>query len=317
MPSPVDSAAADSVEIENRGGLSRTTCGWRKPELALEPVRRYWRDVHGPAIARRAGVYQYRHNPFDPVRPGLFGGIPGIEFSAPDDAQLQWQSDVVYADEAGMQAFMRSPADPAVTAQLLADIEMIVDQSTTYKASGENLHTYVDRIGDPAPQGPRPAPQFGLFLRRRADEPTFRAGVRELAERWSRNDGVLRLRVNLFDTPDMEAERKAGYPVKTHPSELQYQAWIEIVLQNDSVAKSLLAPAAGAADCADLFHTLHAYPVPAIYTFVFDGTPTIVGLRGYAAYEAIRGLGAENALDPRLLEWMYGPVVRGTRESSR
>jgi len=26
----------------------------------------------------------------------------------------------------------------------------------------------------------------------------------------------------------MEAERRAGYPVKTHPVEQQYQAWIDL-----------------------------------------------------------------------------------------
>src|SRR5216683_3332763 len=141
------------ADIENRARLSRTTCGWRKPGLALEDVRRYWRDVHGPAISRRAGVYQYRHCPFDPVRADLFHPVGGVEFSCPRNEQIQWQSDVVYSGEAGLGEFVRSPGDPEVTAQLLADIEMIVDKSTTYRSVGGNLHTYLDRTGDPAPRG--------------------------------------------------------------------------------------------------------------------------------------------------------------------
>jgi hypothetical protein len=296
-----------SAETENLAQLARTTCGWRKPHLGQEAVRRYWRDVHSPAITRRAGVYQYRHCPFDPVRPDLFRPVAGVEQSAPAQAQLMWQSDVVYLDEAALGQFLDSPADPEVTALLLQDIEMIVDRSTTYKAIGANLRTWVDRIGDPAPQGPCPLPRYGLFFRSRAGEPAFRAGMRDLARRWSAVEGVQRLRMNLFEAPDMEAERKAGYPVKTHPQEQQYQAWIDLVLADEAVARDLLDGSEG-----DVFRTLHAYPVPAMYTFVFGGKPTLAGLRGYAAVKAINGLNAGHAADPRLLEWMYGPVVRGT-----
>jgi hypothetical protein len=292
------------VEIENRAGLARTTCGWRKPQLDRDAVRRYWRDVHSPAITRRAGVYQYRHSPFDPVAPGAFAPVDGVEMSAPTDAQLMWQSDVVYLDGEGLDQFVGSPADPEVTALLLQDIEMIVDKSTTYRAVGANLHTYLDRTGDATPQGPCPLPRYGVFLRRRAPEGEFREAMDCLARRWAEADGVTRVRMNLFEAPDMEAERKAGYPVKTHAEELQYQAWIDLVLDDEAVAKGLLQ-----GDEGEVFHTLHAYPVPAVYTSVFGGRPTVVGLRGFAAHEAIEGLGADQARDPRLLGWMYGAVA--------
>lgn len=296
-------ALTDFVEIENRAQLSRTTCGWPNREHDREAVRRYWRDVHSPAISRRAGIYQYRHTPFDPVREDLFPPQLGIERAAPADAQIQWQSDVVYLDDDGLAAFVRSPADPDVVKQLLGDIEMLVDKSTTYKSVGDNLHTYVDRTGDPTPQGAPPSPRFGVFFRPRAEEAEFREGMRSLAERWSASEGVLRLRMNLFDVPDMEAERRAGYPVKTHPLELQYQAWIDLVLENERAARGLAL--------ADVISTVHAYPVPMIYTFVWNGRPTIPGLRGYAAWESIQAFDARNQRDERLLEWMYGPVVRG------
>jgi hypothetical protein len=295
----------DFIEIENRSRLARTTCGWPKPEHDRDAVRRYWRDVHSPAISRRAGIYQYRHTPFDPVRADLFAPSAGIEFAAPADAQIQWQSDVVYLDEAGLGEFLGSPADPEVTAQLLGDIEILVDKSTTYRAVGDNLHTYVDRTGDPTPQGPPPSPRFGVFFRARVDEGEFREGMRALAERWSTADGVLRLRMNLFDVPDMEAERKAGYPVKTHPRELQYDAWIDLVLDDEAAAKSL--------DFGDFVATVHAYPVPMIYTFVWNGRPTLPALRGYAAYESIVAFDAGNQRDERLLEWMYGPIAKGVK----
>jgi hypothetical protein len=298
------------AEIENRARLSRTTCGWRKSGLAVEDVRRYWRDVHSPAISRRAGVYLYRHSPFDAVREDLFSPLDDIEFSCRDDRQLQWQSDIIYHEENALDVFFRSPESAEVTAQLLADIELIVDKSTTYRTVGDNLHTYIDRTGDPAPQGPVPRPRFGIFFRQRAGEDEFRALLRDLAQRWSADTGVLRLRLNLFDRPDMEAERAAGYPVKTHPVDQQYQAWMDLVLQDDGVARSLIRSGDGI-DYAASMAAIHAYPVPAIYTFVYAGVPTLTGLRGYPAHQAVQALGAENAKDIRLLEWMYGPIVHG------
>ena len=294
-------------DVENRAGISRTTCGWRRPELARDDVRRYWRDVHSPAIARRQGVWWYRHNPYDAVRPDLFAPVAGITTDCPADQQLMWQSDVLYRDDAAVATFMRSPEDPQVTALLLADIEMIVDKSTTYRSTGDDQRTLLDRTGDPLPTGPRTAPTYGVFLRRRGEEPAFRDAVRGLARRWAETPGVARVRRTLFDTPDMEAERTAGYPVKTHPQELQYQAWIDLVVDDDAVARPLL----DVPGLADVVSTAHAYPVPAMYTFVYDGAPTLIGLRGYPAWEAIGGLGAEHAADPRLLGWMYGDVVAG------
>ena len=272
----------DYIEIENRAALARTTCGWPLAKWQREAVRPFWREVHSPAISRRAGIYQYRHSPFDPVRGDLFAPLPGVEQDCPVTEQIQWQSDVVYLDESGLGEFSRSPEDPAVTALLLTDIEMLVDKSTTYRAVGDNLHTYLDRTGDPTPLGPCPQPRYGVFFRSRADEATFRQGMRALAERWSDASGILRVRMNLFDVPDMEAERKAGYPVKTHPLSQQYQAWIDLVVQDDRAAARLISTGD-----ADFIATVHAYPCAGMYTFVFAG--------------------------PRLLEWMYGDVVDGAK----
>ena len=296
-----------TIEVENQAGLARVTCGWKKPELSLEFVRPYWRDAHSPAIARREGLFEYRHYPLDPVRQDLFAPIDGVVFEAPADQQLMWLSDVRYRDEAGMEAFGASPP-PAQKAQILADIELIVDQSTTYKVIGENGQTLVDTTGDPAPQGPSLRPNFGVFFRQRGEEADFRACLRSLARRWAHAHGVRRVRLNLFEVPDMEAERAAGYPVKTHPQHLQYQAWIDLVVDDEAAARDLTR---GLDDVAAHISAIHAYPAPAVYTFNYNGRPTLSGLRGYPAYAAIKSLGAVHQIDVGLLDWMFGPVVRG------
>jgi hypothetical protein len=294
---------ASPEAIENQARICRVTCGWKRAELSLDAVRPYWRDAHSPAIARRKGIYEYRHYPLDPVRADLFGAVPGIVFACPADEVLMWLSDVRYADQAGLDAFGVDPA-PEVKAKILGDIEMIVHKSTTYLVLGDNARTLRDRTGDPAPAGPANAPTFQVFFRRRGAEAPFRAAMSALAERWSAAPGVKRVRLSLFETPDMEAERRAGYPVKTHPEHQQYQAWIDLVLENESAAKGLIV----AADAAEI-SVAHAYPAPAVYTFNYRGRPTIIGLRGYAALAAIRSLKAEHQKDPVLLSWMFGEAA--------
>jgi hypothetical protein len=300
---------ADHVSIENGAGLSRATCGWKKKALAIERVRPYWRDVHSPAITRRAGIYEYRHSPYDAVRPDVLAPVAGVSYVCDPEAQLMWVSDVRYRDEAGLAEFTASP-EPAVKALILADIELIVDKSTTYRSVGENTRTLIDTTGRPAPQGPVAWPTYGIYFRQRGDEASFRRCVETIAHRWATTTGVLRVRVNLFDVPDMEVERKAGYPIKTHPVSQQYQAWIDLVISHDGVGRRLLSDADGV-DYQQHVSDIHVYPVPAVYTFVYAARPTLVGLRGYAAYEAIRGLDGANQLQVGLLDWMYGPVVQG------
>lgn len=294
------------VDIENQAGIARITCGWKKADLPLDFVRRYWRDVHSPAIARRAGIHEYRHSQFDDVRADVLSPLPGVNYRCPPAQQLMWLSDVRYRDQAGLDAFGASP-DGEVKAHLLGDIELIVDKSSTYKSVGAAAHTYVDRTGNPAPQGPAAPGSFAVFFRQRSDEASLHRCVEALAKRWAVLPAVLRLRAHLFEAPDMEAEKRGGYPIKTHPKEQQYQAWFDLVLSDPAAGRSLSLGVEDARSIAEI----HAYPVVSLYTFVYNGRPTLVGLRGYSAYEAIQKFGAANHRQPSLLEWMYGPVAKG------
>jgi hypothetical protein len=294
------------IANENRAWLGRVTCGWKKPDLDLEAVLRYWRDVHSPSIARRPGIWEYRHFQFDPVNAALFAPDSGIEIACPADQQLMWTSDVRYVSQAGLDAFGAAP-DPETRSHLLGDIELIVDQSTTYRVVEELGRTYVDRSGRAEPQGAPERPTFALFLRHRGDGAAFRALLGEVATRWAADPAVIRLRLSLFEAPDMEAERASGYPIKTHPPERQYQAWIDLTVSDEAALARLVAAAGLGSEVA----VLHAYPVRAIYTSNRDGRPTFVGLRGFPAYAALTALGGYNQAHPLILRWMYGAVAEG------
>ncbi len=297
-----------NIAMENRAGIARITCGWKKSELSLEAVCRYWRDVHSPGISRRPGLWEYRHFQYAPVRADLFASLsPEISAEPPADEQLMWQSDVRYLNDAELARFGSEPA-PAVLKELLGDIDLIVDKSTTYKVLGTNAQTFCDSTGTLAPQGPVATPTYSVFFRQRGEQPAFFQLIEQIARRWAQTPGVLRVRMSLFEVPDMEAERKAGYPVKTHPLPMQYQALIDLSVASDAVASPLLEgfePRLSACVSA-----VHAYPVKVVYTSVCQGRPTLVGLRGYPAYEAMTALKADNQRDLGLLQWMYGPVVQ-------
>jgi hypothetical protein len=297
----------NNVDRENLAGIARITCGWKKPHLPLEQVRRYWRDVHSPAISRRAGIYEYRHLQFDTVQSDVFAPIAGIDTQCPDDQQLMWLSDVRYRDDADLEIFGKSPS-PEVRAEILADIDLLVDQSTTYKAVGDWAKTYIDECNEPLPAGPARANSYSVFFRQRSGLEDFQACVRGIAARWAKTAGVLRVRLSLFEAPDMEAERKAGYPIKTHPIERQYQAWIDVVFADAQVPSTLLS-AADNVDYAAHISEVHCYPVASLFKFVDGGKPTLIALRGYAAYESIRFFDAQHQMNAGLLEWMYGPVA--------
>ena len=307
---PAPQHDAHLIASENRSWLGRVTCGWKKPELDLENVLRYWRDVHSPSIARRPGIWEYRHFQFDPVRSELFvtdpGPDPAIQFACPADEQLMWTSDVRYASQAGLDAFGAEPT-PEIRGHLLGDIDLIVDQSTTYRVVEELGRTYVDRSGRAEPQGAPDRPTFALFLRRRGDEAAFRALLGEVATRWAADPEVIRLRLSLFEAPDMAAERASGYPIKTHPPERQYQAWIDLTVADEAALTRLVAGAGLGREVS----VLHAYPVRAIYTSNRDGRPTFVGLRGFPAYAALTALGGYNQAHPSILRWMYGDIAAG------
>ena len=295
-----------SVDAENQAWLCRITSGWKKSALPLEDVFCYWRDVHSPAIARRPGIWEYRHFQFDTVRPDLFEPREATVFHCPVGEQLMWTSDVRYFDEVALAAFSASP-DPETRGHLLGDIELIVDQSTTYRAVNEMAHTFIDRSAQVPPQGPPKYPTYSLFFRARTDESDFRTFLKTVATKWSVVSTVQRLRLSMFEIPDMAAERASGYPIKTHPPDRQYQAWIDISIE----AESDLASLVNSTDFTQYVSELHAYPVRAIYTSNQGGKPTFVGLRGYPAYKALTAIGGYNQAHNSILRWMYGDVAEG------
>jgi hypothetical protein len=238
---------------ENAARVSMTAFWWRRRDLTREQADRHWRDVHGPGSARLPGQYLYRQLHCDPQRTDVFAAVDGID-QAPPGEEPQGIANVLYLDEAGVATLKASP----LVAEAVADNANMIDRNATYWTADGDAHTYVDRTGDPVPQGRVPYPSFAVLVRRRegcADE-TFRTALRGLAERWSGDDGVLRVRLSLLGPPEGVAEDVC-------------QAWLDLVLDDERTAKRLLRP--GDEACVS---AVRALPIRERYTLVHDGKPT-------------------------------------------
>ena len=129
--------------------------------------------------------------------------------------------------------------------------------------------------------------------------------VEEIARPLSTQDEVMRLRLHLLEPFD-ESEN-SSYVSHDWAKEKHYQAWIELMLQNEAARKQLFS----SNEHAKFIKAIHTFPIVARYTMVYDGKPTIVGLRGFPSVQTIEQASAENQKSPELLEILYGDVVRG------
>lgn len=290
-PPIAPSIAPPIADVENRATFSRLTCNRKQEGQDLDRVRRFLRDVHCPCVARRPHIWEYRTIWFDPVVRFDIPALPGVSLECPADRSLQFMSDVRWLDRDAHARFMTAlPAD--VSAAMVADVHLLVGESTGYDVAGDNGWTFADRSGNPAPLGPVSHPAFGIFLRAGVDSAAFRRSVRAMAERWSSAIGVRRVRLNLLDT-------------SAPPHARHYQAMIELHLDDLGGLATLVAHIdAGTISAA------HAHPITHLFTWSREGMPTLAGLRGYAPARAIGDMGAHHQADPRLLGWMYGDVAR-------
>lgn len=286
------------AELENRARLTMMAIAWWRPTLALETANTYWRDVHGVLDARLPGLWGYKQLHCDPVPVQPFPAIPGVEQAWAGDDSPEAVATLLFLDEEALRICGES--ELALLAR--QDNLELVERNIHYLVA-DAACTWVDRTGDAAPQGPALQPTYVVFVRRRPDvaEDDFHAATRVLAERWSADPGVLRLRLQALGRP--EGQHPLG------PEHL-HDALIELVVADEAVCGRLV-DAESAALLGRVACALNTVQAREVYAILVGGRPTQVGLRGWAPVQAIRAMGARIQEDERLLELLYGPVVHG------
>ena len=306
----------DTAGLENAAELALTAFCWWRADIPQEVCEAYWRDVHGIMFARVPGLWQYRQLRLAANRPDLWPAVQGISFDAPDVAQPQGMPHGLFLSEADLVAF---GSNPIARETIPNDAHNFIGRIGAQLSPPSSGRTLVDRINDPAMQGPPPVPTFALCFVPRAGAASAEAFHRYLTEHvarpWSAHPGVMRLRVE----PLPPYERSAmGSPGVAHqwPNDETYLGWIELAVRNEGVVGDLLAGAA-ADELAKQVGAVHTYPVREVYTIISAGRPTEVGLRGYPAVQTIIAAGAGNQRSEAVLNLLFGDAVRGLDQLRR
>lgn len=299
-------AHIDVASQENTAPLTSTVFGWWRQDIPLEVSYRYWRDVHAVTIARAPGIYQYRLLHLAPNRSDLWSVLEGIEYTIPDADRPHGVAQILFLSQDDLQTFGSSEL---ITKYVHQDEQNLCDRNVTMSSIAGNARTYIDRTGEATPNGEPAFPSFMVCIKQadRIEVEEFRHHLAEqIARPWSEQAEVMRLRLHLLE-PFKESENS---PCVSHQwlPEQHYQAWIELVLQ-EAVGKQLFS----SREHAKYIRAIHTFPIAAKYTIVWGGKPTIVGLRGFPAVQAIEQAGANNQKTTELLETLYGKVVRGAK----
>lgn len=282
-----------------------------KKGLPVELCKRYWRDVHAQIAERIPGFYHNWQHHLAPPEPGLWQNVDGIGYDCPEDEQIHGIGEVTLRSVVTLQNLRTSRA-----AKLLSqDEQNLFERTVRYSSVDGNARTYTDRIANPAPQGKQELFKLMVFFRARdaANVDEFRGYMTErFAPTLAASEFVEKLRLHLFEPYD---ENEPGWspPNVRHdcPQELQYQACVEIAFQNRLARNQCFAEPEVAAMLAEqpkYIRTIHAYPEQEIYTMVYSGERTLVGLRGYAVADVIMRVGAVSQLTDEIQEFLSDQI---------
>jgi hypothetical protein len=306
----------DTAGLEGAAELALTAFCWWRADIPPDVCEAYWRDVHGIMFARVPGLWQYRQLRLAANRPDLWPAVQGISFDTPDEAQPQGMGHGLFLSEADLVAF---GSNPIARETIPNDAHNFIGRIGAQLSPPGSGRTLVDRIHDPALQGPPPVPTFALCLVPRAGAASTEAFHRYLTEHvahpWSADPGVMRLRVEPLPPYDRSAMSSPGVPHRW-PNDETYLGWIELAVRNEDVVGALLAGTA-ADELAEQVRAIHTYPVREVYTIISAGRPTEVGLRGYPAVQTIIAAGADYQRSETLLTLLYGDAVRGLDQLRR
>ncbi|WP_460959633.1 hypothetical protein [Parasphingorhabdus pacifica] len=306
----------DTVGLENAAELSLTSFCWWRADLPQDVCEAYWRDVHGIMFARVPGLWQYRQLRLEGNQPDLWPTVQGLSFDAPGVGQPHGMPHGLFLSEADLVAFGNNPLPKEAIPN---DAHNFIGRIGALLSPPHSGRTLIDRINDPAMQGPPPVPTFVLcFVPREgavSPEEVHRYLTEHVARPWSEHPDVLRLRVEPLPPYEQSAMSSPGV-AHQWPNDETYLGWIELAVRNEGVLGDLLAGVA-ADELAQRVRAVHTYPIREVYTIISAGRPTEVGLRGYPAVQTITAAGADNQHSETILNLLFGDAVQGRDQPRR
>lgn len=255
----------------------------RKREGMSSPLfSKYWRDVHGMLATRIPGFRSYVQYHLESPWPlaGNQHGSPGSSLHG--IAVVDFDSE---EKRGGL-------ADSEVAGLIREDEINLFHSSLLY-----NLPSGADSLWQ-QPTGEAAAAHHHFLLLRGASA----AGEQALRQGLQRHPGLQQLRSFALDRGDAGQWKTPGVD-----NQLSDDNQFALMLQITG-DRSLSSEAIGHAvqTLSPTPDRVRLYPVQAVYAMVSNGRPTHLGLRGLDVLQTIQATGADNQLDARLLQRLYG-----------
>ena len=281
----------------------------RRDDIAPSLFYAYWRDVHGPLAARAVPHFQYWQHHLGAPDATLLPDSISDRGIAVDVAEAEYIEGLAESSFVSAEAFSDMDAGPAAD-QLMLDEQNIFKGVYILGSVEGNTRTLIDKEPNGASQGRRDA--YYMILLLAANETGDRAAFRSLvtdrvAAVLADMEQVIKVRYHLFepysnawDTPNVDNNRS---------QQQAYDAWVELGFTDRDAAHGAMTLIGNDLARPELIHALHAYPVAEKYTLVYDGRPTLAGLRSHTVTRIIDAVGADNQRSLPVLRILHGEDV--------
>ena len=267
---------------------------WKRNGISLESFDNYWRDVHGPVCARLPGQHQYWQFHVAHDDGGLFPAVRGVLYNQTStNAQFDGIAELTHRSVDDRNTWFEAAGI------LMDDEHNIFSKAIGYVTDVGNSVTYVDRIEEGAPNGRLPLEKYHVMVKQADGCSTgeFRNYMtKTFAASAVKNDDLLKLRLHLFEKPDLSRPDAAGVAHSEPESEL-YQAAFEIAFKDGLARERFFASpeyAAAVEGQSRFVKQVSPFPERDPYTFVYADKMTLSGRRGSRTAGLISTLGATN-----------------------
>lgn len=239
----------------------------------------YWRDVHGPLIARLPGLSRYVQFHVGRHRGDGFPEIEGISQEISEAEQLDGIAELGWFSDEDRAVFDTAREE----ANVAEDDQHFLSRSTIQPAPKGQMGTLLDTTTDPVPNGPVPHASIFLAFKKRHGTPIegFNARIRDLAQFVADCPLAVKSRFALLDT--YHFEDWPGPNVFHAHADDQYRGVLEIAFKNPLLREYMYRSdefTAAVDGLAKSVSTVHAFPVVEQITLVYNGRRTFAGLYG-------------------------------------
>ncbi len=301
--SPLVKSEGNSVlDIENLCTVTSTVYAWLRNDTSFETGFTYWRDIHGTLVARIPGKFIYRQLHLKPAINVLSGQFQKYVNPVVQALQPQGIAHTYYLNEYELAKFK---GHQFTQTYLIEDEPNMARLNASLWSHNDNAKTLKDISNNLMPQGKTENDEYvvSFIFEKQVSIDDRREKLIKLSESLITKHEVTRLRYHVLEDYDDEnvPDTKVGH---CRPTDVRYNAWLELGVLPKSELSQLIEK--DLLPLATDVKTIHINPIFERYTVVAEGKPTIVGLKGFPAYQTILRAGAANQLDENLLEDLYG-----------